>query len=81
MSRPANTAGPYTFTYTRQSMSRTERIGTKPTKCDVPECPKPAPWNGTALGWNIGTYCGPHKEEMLRTARGILQPNPGAVAA
>lgn len=74
MRRPDHVCGPIAFKYAPIKIN--DRIGTKPTKCDVPGCVKPAPWTGTALGWDIGIYCTAHKQEFLGTANAILHPKP-----
>lgn len=81
MRRPDHQVGPIAFRYAAIKVN--DRIGTRPTKCDVPGCTKPAPWTGTVLGWDIGIYCSPHKAEFLSTADAILHPQvePPAVAA
>lgn len=83
MTTPRNKVGPYEFRYSRSAQKQGEKVGMRPTKCDVPGCPKPGPWAGTILGWTSGTYCTAHKDETLAVARGILRPAVGmeAVAA
>jgi hypothetical protein len=82
MTLATHSCGPIEFKHRRRGKHQgdSSHVGGNQLSCDVDGCRGAAVWAGNVMGWDIGSYCGPHKTEMLAVAHDALDDVP-AVAA